>query len=1084
MVGGVVPPRIFNAHASVITDDKKRVTSSKSANAPSVPKSELCHIPVLFGESEIKALVDTGASYCVLSYKALEFLKKHTKSIVKELPATAIGLSASGDPINFHSRVICKFKIGHLSWKHEFHVSKQLPIPVIIGSNFLTKTRVIINMANHTLAFPYGTPKVFSLLPIPEPEKTDGFEMGTNLNQEEKEKILRLVSSFPDTISKRLGRTNLVKYHIRVKSDQIFRSRPFQYAPPKLAQLKEHISELLQKGIIRPSDSQFASPAFLVPKKGNKTRMVVDYRKVNSLLELDCTPVPCIESAFQHLGKARLFSILDLNQAYNQIPLDEPSKQFTSFVVPWGQYEFNFLPFGLASGSMVLTSLIDRIFGDIKFKFIFNFFDDLCIYTDGTLDDHLEKVREVVSRLQKAGLTVNPQKMTIAADRIQFLGHTFTQGAVTIHSDRTRPIDQFPTPRNQKQLARFLGMTAFYARFIKDYAVITQPLNQLKRKDSKWTWGPEQQQAFTALKAALVSSPVLKLPDFSKRFVVHSDASGSAVGAVLSQEHDGQLLPVAFASRALNKHELNYTTLQLECLAVVFAFQKFQQYLEHREFDVHTDCSALTWLLNHPRQTGKIARWITFINSFQFNIAHIKGKDNNVADCLSRLFENSDPTTVESSVNQNLEQLPTTVAANKSEPVQDPIYSLFGIPEAFKDISKFQVEDPDLSKIIRAKSKPQNFTVQQGILLYQTPNQHKPRVVVPSSMLDLLFRYYHEAPNAAHLGVRRTLAKITPFFWSENLKQHITDRIKACVGCQRCKQAQNTQIGTLSSEIVTRPWEKIFIDHIGPLPRSTKGNVHILSIVDAFSKFSIFIPVRNTKAQTTINALSSRVFSIFGSPKFLVSDNVSHFRSRALKDFCLEFGIQHIFTSPYKPSSNMVERYNKEIKTAIRIFHNEHQSHWDQNIHWFQLAFNTAHHESINTTPARLLLGRSIFHPLELSWNLDRLIGDPTPGRSPEREWAAALTSLRKARSNREARFNAGRYPNTFKVGDWVMYRLHHLSSKVDHVNSKLLPMWSKPCVIESFSSPVSVRLVNPSTGKLVRKAHITQLKKFFQPNL
>ena len=921
-------------------------------------------------------------------------------------------------------------------------------------------------MATHTLVFPYGSPKIFNLVSLESGEtaSNDIVNLGENLNEHQKAKVRELVSAFPQTITKRLGRTNLVQYHIRVNSDKVIRSRPYQYAPPKLSELKTHITGLLEKGVIRPSDSQYASPAFLVPKKGGKTRMVVDYRGINSILDLEATPMPTIESAFQHLGQARWFSLLDLNQAYNQIPLDEASKKYTAFVVPWAQYEFNFLPFGLASGSMVLTSLIDKIFGDIKYGYVLNFFDDVCVYSNGSFEDHLIKVREVIGRLEHAGLTINPEKITIAANHIQFLGHTFSNQKVTIHPERTSPIDKYPTPKNLKQLLRFLGMTAFYARFIKDFALISQPLNHLKRKGVKFNWGPEQQKAFEQLKQALVSTPVLKMPDFNKRFVLHTDASGTAVGSVLSQDHEGQLLPVAYASRALNKHELNYSTLQLECLAVVFALGKFQQYLEHREFDLHTDCSALTWLLNHPRQAGKIARWTSFINTFKFQIHHVKGKDNVVADCLSRLFENQEETQVPSS--------------NTSPTVM----SLFGVPEVFKDIGQFQIQDPELAKIIRSRNKPSNFSVNQGVLLYQLPKQNKPRVVVPSQVFDLLFKYYHEAPNGTHLGIKKTLAKIKTYFWANNLDQIIRDKIKSCVLCQRCKQAGNTNVGKLSSEIVKKPWEKVFIDHIGPLPRSTKGNKYILTIIDAFSKFVILVPTKNTKATTSISVLTKQVFSLFGPPKFIVSDNVSHFRSYEFKDFCLDFGIQHIFTSPYYPKPSHAERANKNVKIALRIFHNQNQQRWDENLHWFQISFNSALHESTGTTPSCLFLGRNLYQPLELNWNLDRLIDEQAPQTPLETQWTEAIRNLQRARDIREKVYNQNRTPHNFKAGDWVMYKTNPISSAADHVNKKLLPTWSKPCVIEVFTSPVTVRLVSPSSGKFIRKAHVSQLKRFFMP--
>lgn len=1012
------------------------------------------------------ALIDTGSSFSLLSFDFYKLLKRHTRAVVKKEPTNYTALSATGEPMDFQFLVKLHFKIQQLSWNFPFLVTRKLPVPLLLGSDFLTKTRAVINMSNHTVTFPYGSPKSLPLIftSISE-EQNNPVAMGENLTQAQRQSVTKLLSQFPETITTSLGRTNLLKYHIRVKENKIVRNKPYQYAPPKLLLMRQHIDELLQKGVIRPSTSPYASAAFLVPKKGGKTRMVVDYRNLNAILELDATPMPTIESAFQHLGQARWFTLLDLNSAYNQIPLAEESKPYTSFVVPWAQYEFNYLPFGLASGSMVLTSLIDRIFGDIKFNYIYNFFDDLCVYSDSTFEDHLQKVGLVIQRLRDAGLTVNPQKITVAANKIQFLGHVFSNHTISIHPDRTKPIDEYPTPKNVKQLSRFLGMTAFYARFIKNYATITIPLNHLKKKGVPFVFGPDQVQAFETLKRALVSSSILRMPDFTRDFVVHTDASGSAIGAVLMQTHGDQLFPVSYASRALNKHELNYSTLQLECLAIVFALQKYQQYLEHREFELHSDCSALTWLLNHPRQMGKIARWVSFINSFKFKIYHIRGRDNVIADALSRLYENSEPTEI-------------------SPPTPQPsTLSLFALPEVFKDIADHQLDDPDLRKIIRSTNKPQNYSVENNILLHRQPNQTKPRVVVPSKLLDLIFKYYHESPTSAHLGINKTLSRIEPFFWSPDLKAYVTNRVRACVSCQRCKQAPNTKVGRLASEIVTKPWEKIFIDHIGPLPLSANRNRYILTIVDSFSKFCFMIPVRNTRAETTVTVLNRQVFAIFGPPKFLVSDNVSHFKSVTVKNLCMGLGIQHIYTSPYYPNPSHAERVNKQIKIAIRIFHHQHQRLWDQELHWFQIAFNSAIHESTKTSPARLFLGRHLHHPLELHWNLDKLVDEQCTPQSSHDEWSRAVENLSKARQQRQQKYDLNRLPNPYKSGDWVMFKEHHISRAANAINSKLLPVWSKPCVIESFSSPVTARLLNPTTGKFIRNAHVSQLKRFFQPS-
>lgn len=893
------------------------------------------------------------------------------------------------------------------------------------------------------------------------------YKLGEHLTPQQKQQVHNLINKFPNTITKRLGQTNLIEYNIELKSKQVVKARPYQFAPPKLELLRSHILDLLDKGVIRPSSSEYSCPGFLVPKKGNKSRFVVNYKQLNNLIHLESTPMPTVESAFQYLAQSKWYTLLDLNSAYLQIPLTEQSKKYTAFVVPFGEYEFNVVPFGLATGSQVLTRLISKIFGDLMYKNIFSFFDDLVIYSNGSFSDHLEHLKEVIVRLQKAGLTVNPEKMTVASNCIEFLGHIFQNGTVKFDNKKVQPILEFPTPKNAKQVSRLVGMMAYYARFIPHFSQLSAPLNYLKRKNVKFKWGPEEEAAFQKLKTALTSYPVLRLPDFSKKFVLQTDGCGSGLGAQLVQEYDGNFLPVAFASRPLNKHEKNKSTIELECLAVVFGLTRFQQYLEHREFVLQTDCSALTWLLNHPRQVGKIARWITFINSFKFTTQHIRGENNPVADCLSRLFEDTDNN-------------PTTIQLNPS-PVSPTVGILTRIPEVFKDIEQHQREDPALLKIIKNSNRNPSYSMNDGVLMHLSPGQRTPRIVLPNKLLDMIFHYYHLAPNSAHLGVRKTLNKVKQYFWAPGLDKTITDKVKSCVHCQRSKQAPNTRLGFLSSDLATRPFQKIYIDYVGRLPRSRKGNSYLLTVVDAFSKFIFLLPAKNQTAATTVKLLTNHIFSHYGFPEFIVSDNVSTFKSRQIADMCIGFGIKHIFTSPYNPSANNVERVNKNLKVAMRIYHNNDNKTWDENLHWFQVAFNSARHESTGQTPASLFLGRELNHPLQLAWKLDHLV-PPDPRVPTELSWSNALENLRRAREKRQQYYNKNRQPNPFQVGDWVMYRLHPQSKAIDNINYKLQYQWSKPVVIESFTSPVSVRLVNPSTGTIVAKAHISQLKRFFNP--
>lgn len=1034
-----------------------------------VPINAAAHVTVNFANKPFRALIDTGASCCLVSesiHEQIKLLDNQFKVVKATNPVRLQAISASNQQMTFKTELKLHFKINYLSWDFNFYVVPNLPVPIILGIDFLAHTKAVINVADKTITFPYKQPLVLSLeadketaKPTSEPTPT----LGDNLTQFQKDSLNSILGKFKHTITKKLGRTNVITYKIQMRDGHKVRCRPYQFSPPKTAILREHINELLANGVIKESNSQFSSPAFCVPKKGNKTRMVINYRALNQGLTLEATPMPTVESAFQHLSGAKFFTLLDLNSAYNQIPLAEESKHLTSFVVPWAQYEFQYVPFGLASGSMVLMDLVNRIFGDIKFKFLFAFFDDIVVYSN-TFEEHLQHVECVLSRLQNAGLTVNPSKMIVGSDQIEFLGHIISNNTLSLNPEKTRPIDQFPTPKNLKQLSRFLGMTAYYSRFIQNYASISAPLNYLKKKDIPFNWGGDQEQAFNTLKAALTASPVLKMPDFNKEFVLHTDASRTSLGAVLSQEHQGHLFPVAYASRATNGHEKNYGSFELEALGIVYALEKFRVYLEHREFKLHTDNSALSWLLNHPRQIGKIGRWITTINSFKFTVTHVKGKDNTVADCLSRLFEEPDT------------------------PVQEPTASvqvLCKLPEVFQDIHSHQQQDPYITqqiKLVKTNKGDPNFSIINNILVHKLPNQTKSRVVIPQKLFPLLFKFYHEAPTAGHLGIFKTLQRIQPHFWAKDLKQTITDMVRSCKTCQLSKPAQNTKVGELVSEVATRPFEKVFIDHTGPYPTSEKGNKYLLTIVDSFSKYTVFLPARNTAARTTVRLLKTGLFSYFGFPKYLVTDNVPGFRSKEMTQMCLEFGITQITTAPYHPQSNISERVNRNLKTALRLYHNQNHTKWDSLIHLFQISFNSAVHESTKLSPASLFLGYNIKHPLELAWNLDELLGEDRDQQSIQQKWSVALENLTKARQGREQSFNQGRKPNPFKVGDWVVYRLNNMSKAQDKVTAKLLQLYSKPCVIQAFTSPVSVTLIDPSSGKVVRRAHITQLKRYFKP--
>jgi hypothetical protein len=337
--------------------------------------------------------------------------------------------------------------------------------------------------------------------------------------------------------------------------------------------------------------------------------MVVDYRKVNQKVVFDSYPVPSVDQAFENFGGATVFSVVDLNMAYYQVPLSRRSQRITAFCTPHGLFEFTKLPMGVSVGCQGLSRVIDELFADLKGKYVFNFIDDLVIYSSSP-EEHEMHVREVLRRLQNAGLTLNPEKVTLCAPEITYLGHLLSAKGVKVLPDRIMAIQNYPRPITLRQLRRFLGMVGFYARFIPEFSRRAAVLHALKKKGVQFVWADDHQAAFESLKKALCEAPVLQVPDFTREFVLATDASDIAVSAVLQQRIDGELAPISYYSRLLTGAERKYSTYEKECLAVLFGCDKSRVYLEHKEFELQCDNLALCWLLKRTKDVGRLGRWI------------------------------------------------------------------------------------------------------------------------------------------------------------------------------------------------------------------------------------------------------------------------------------------------------------------------------------------------------------------------------------------------------------------------------------------------------------------------------------------
>ena len=474
----------------------------------------------------------------------------------------------------------------------------------------------------------------------------------TLLSEEEKARLIELVQEFIDCFvdpeTKTIGLTDLVSAKIETYPNAVpITKYPYRMAPAMREELEKIVREQERLGLIEQTDSgAWASPALLVKKPSGGYRLVIDYRGLNAMTIPQVLRIPRLDDVLDAVGetKPKYFTVLDLTQGFHQIPLDEESRDKTSFLVSGlAKFRYKTMAQGLRNSPSTFQNLMDIVLKGIQFKYVMSYIDDLIIFSS-TFDQHLLHIREVLTRVRKANLKLSPTKCKFALPKVQFLGHTLHQDGVSPNDDKLEAVKSYPTPTTLKQVRAFLGLTGFYRKFISKYAEVARPLYALTKKDTPFLWDLKCETAFQTLKNALTGDSVLAFPDFNKKFVLATDASNIGIGACLSQEHDGILKPIGYAGRAFNPAEKNYHTTDKELLAVVFGIQYFKVYLTGVPFEIHTDHAALRQILTSRDLEGRRARWVGFLQEYDFTPYHIKGKDNVIPDALSRRHYNHDHT--------------------------------------------------------------------------------------------------------------------------------------------------------------------------------------------------------------------------------------------------------------------------------------------------------------------------------------------------------------------------------------------------------------------------------------------------------
>lgn len=457
--------------------------------------------------------------------------------------------------------------------------------------------------------------------------------------------MYRLLDDYQDVLSKDPSRNaDVDPVNIVSTAPYPLAQSPYHIPPKKINAVKEEIQDLLRLGIIRESKSPWASPAVIVMKPNGRIRLYVNYQRLNATTVPDNFPIPNIEMLLQKASSCAYISTIDLSKGFHQVPVMEESIPLTSFILPFGKYEYTKMPFGIRNGPSHFQRITTQLLANTDNADVY--IDDIIVYSK-TFSDHLIHLSSVFQLLRKHRLNAQPEKLILCKASLNFLGHTIGNGKISPQVAKVQSLKNYNLPKTKKGVRAFLGATGYYRKFIQSYSETASPLYQMTTKKApdcpKWT--SEGLEAFNKLKQALSSETFLIPANPDKPYILATDASTKAIGGVLSQQDDqGRERPIAYFSRKLKKYQMSYTITELELLAIVASVEHFSIFLIGSEFEIHTDHRALSFLNNLKTANPRLIRWNLYLQTFNYTVKYKKGTANGNADALSRQEFPPDPT--------------------------------------------------------------------------------------------------------------------------------------------------------------------------------------------------------------------------------------------------------------------------------------------------------------------------------------------------------------------------------------------------------------------------------------------------------
>ena len=997
-------------------------------------------VRIRLGDLEYNALIDSGANVSVINESVWKILGKTFEHLWSHSDVKIKGVHGSLQ--STFGVVNLPVVYGKRRSSFSFLILSNCVEPVILGADFCREMNIKITFAPREISINNLTCQTSEI----------------TLTPESSARLQSVLGKFSDLVHDKLTKTSIMSHSIETGDAPPFRCRQYPFSPALMRELNLELDRMLADGIISPASSPWSSPVLMVRKKTGEYRFCFDGRRLNEVTIQDSYPLPRIDVLLSKLSRAKFFSSVDLKSAYWQIPLDEASKPKTAFVVHGrGQFLFERLPFGLADSGRKMQRLMDFVFGPCLEPYILCYQDDLILATD-TFEKHLEMLKLVAEKLKDANLTVNLEKCKFCRSSLPFLGFVVDQQGLHPDPDKVKAMVEFPRPTTVTQVKRFIGLTSYYRRFVPHFSTISAPITALisgKRKSNEISWTEEAIEAFDRLKSCLVTAPVLVSPDFTKPFVIQTDASNYGLAAVLIQEIEGFEHPIAYASKTMNPAQKNYTTTEQEMLALLFGVEAYRSYVEGTKFKVITDHHSLLWLKNLKNPTGRLARWSLTLSQYDFTIEHRKGALNVVPDALSR-----------APVNLVQFQLP----------VKDPWYvglksKIVAFPE---DYPLFRISEEKIFRLVN-KQEP------SGV------NSNSWKLVLPKEFRNDALVECHDVPTAGHMGVAKTLDRIRDLYFWPNMKSDVIKYLRKCKVCAMIRSPSDAKHGLMGQrKAVAFPFQSLSIDFIGPLPRSKSGNRFILAVSDIFSKFVFLKALPKANSKSVCKFLEEQVFLIFGVPQSLICDNATYFTSNYFKTFLDEYKIQRAFyNARYHAQHNPVERVNRTVLASISAYIHENHREWDVHLSKIAQAIRLSTHQVTGKSPSFLVFGRltpvtgDFYGPVSTDPDFLPVC---LPTKDHERNiknlvscYPSIRDKLRLAHARNAKQYNLRRKPLAFEVGDLVWKKNFVLSNASEHFSAKLAPKFV-PGIVHRKLGNLVYNIVDRE-GKDLGNFHVKDLK-------